>query len=452
MKYFIWVLGCAMNNSDAERISAILDLLGYKKTEKESEADLIITVACSVRQHAIDRIYGKAKVWRKLKAQNPKLKTILTGCVLENDRQKMEEMFNVIFNIDDLGKLPEILGRGTVEEESEFLGKSGEYLGIVPAYESSFRAYVPIMTGCDNFCTYCAVPYTRGREKSRPEEEIIIECKTLIAKGFREITLLGQNVNSYRQSGTGNQGKNNGFVELLKKIDKIPGDFRVYFYSNHPKDISDELINIMPTLKHFPAYIHLPLQSGNDRILNIMNRHYTKDEYLNLVAKIKKSLPDVTLTTDIMVGFPGEGVKEFADTVDVMKKAKYDMAFIAQYSSRPGTASVKFDDDVPKIKKADREKELVRILSHTALENNKKLIGSIQKVLIDGKKGNNYYGRTEGYKVVEIEDSDHPERENRAEGSPIKHNKLKTQKILLGQFYYIKIKSVTAWKLNGTVV
>jgi tRNA-2-methylthio-N6-dimethylallyladenosine synthase len=416
MKYYFWVLGCAMNYSDAERIGSVLSMLGYKKTEDEQEADLIVTVSCSVRQHAIDRIYGKVEEWAKRKRKEPNLKTILTGCVLEKDRAKMAKVFDVIFEIEDLGKLPGLLGEVVAEDKVDKMGRSGEYLGIAPAYESTFRAYVPIMTGCNNFCTYCAVPYTRGREMSRPKTEIIAEIKELIKRGFKEITLLGQNVNSYEF----------GFAELLAEIDKIPGDYRVYFYSNHPKDMSDDLINLMPTLKHFPAYIHLPLQSGDDQIIRAMNRHYTKESYLGLVTKIRKVLPKVALTTDIIVGFPGEGEAELADTADVMEKAKFDMAFLAQYSSRPGTKAAKLEDSVSKEEKKHREKVLLAILAKTAKENNERFVGTIQKVLIDGEKNGKFFGRTEGYKVVEIKTD---------------------QALTLGQFVDVEIKSATAWKL-----
>lgn len=429
MKYYFWVLGCAMNYSDAERIAAVFDLLGYEKTEEETQADFIITVACSVRQKAIDRIHGKLKSWKKLKKKNPNLKLILTGCVLEKDRKQMAEVFDVVFEINDLGKLPSYIGEILDEEKVEVLGKSGEYLGLVPSYESHFRAYVPIMTGCNNFCSYCAVPYTRGREKSRPKDEVISEIKNLVKKSYKEITLLGQNVNSYQF----------GFAELLKSLDEIEGDHRIYYYSNHPKDMSEELISTLPKLKHFPPYIHFPLQSGNDEIIRKMNRRYTKESYLALVGKIKKALPEITLTTDIIVGFPGETEAAFQDTVDVMKEAKFDMAFIAQYSPRSGTVSAKLPDDVPKTIKKLREKTLVGILSQTANENNQKIVGTVQKVLIDGVKKGKYFGRTAGFKVVEITKID-TSTQLRA-----------SQKLVLGQFIDVEIKSATAWKLFGSL-
>ncbi len=410
-----------MNYSDAERIATVLDSLGYSRTLDENEANLFFVISCSVRQSAINRIYGKVKDLKDRKEQGQELTTILSGCVLETDKKKLAKVFDVIFEIKDLEKLPELLGRKPS-------ARSGEYLSVIPHYESSFRAYVPISTGCDNFCSYCAVPYTRGREKSRPVDEIVAEVQELVKNGYKEITLLGQNVNSYGHDITGNKKDNSPFIKLVQEIDAIPGDYRVYFYSNHPKDMTEELIYALSTLKHFPRYIHLPLQSGNDEILRRMNRHNTKSEYIELVDKIRKELPEVTLTTDIIVGYPGETETQFEDTAEVMRQVKFDMAFIAQYSPRTGTKSAKETNDVSKEAKKRREDTLQHILAETVLEHNQRLVGTTQKVLIDEKKGATYYGRTEGYKVVE----------------------LKTDKPLqIGQFIILKIESATSWKLQG---
>jgi tRNA-2-methylthio-N6-dimethylallyladenosine synthase len=412
-----------MNYSDAERIATVMDLLGYKKTEKEDEADVIITVACSVRQTAIDRIYGKTRDWNKKRLKNSNFKTILSGCVLPEDRKKMEKSFDLIFEIDEMEKLANFLA-----PKKEISDLGGEYLSVMPQRESSFRAFVPIMTGCNNFCSYCAVPYTRGREKSRPQKEVIGEVKELIKKGYKEIHLLGQNVNSYA----------NDFGDLLKKIDAIPGEWRGYFYSNHPKDFSDELIGKIADLKHFPHYIHLPLQSGDNKILKSMNRNYTKREYLELVDKIRKIMPDVVLTTDIIVGYPGEGEKEFSETVEVVKKVKFEMIFIGKYSPRSGTKSAKLTDDVSSDTKKYRDEYLTKLLGDNLEKVNSKFVGQTLGALIDEKKparhpdgGKKYYGRTEGYKVVEIK-TDQP--------------------FGLGQFVEVEITGSTAWKLFGEII
>lgn len=452
MKYYFWILGCAMNYSDAERMATVLESLGYTKTEVETEADLFIVISCSVRQSAMLRIYGKVKELNEYRIQNPEFRTILTGCVLEKDQKKLKRVFDIMMTMEDLPKLPGLLSDTSLTPSSSQTkqinyksvdlgsplangardsslrwndGFIGDYLSITPHYESSFRAFVPISTGCDNFCTYCAVPYTRGREKSRPMNEIVSEVKKLIKNGYKEITLVGQNVNSYGTNSK-NQITNDNFISLLKKLDAIPGSHRIYFYSNHPKDMTDELIETLAKLKHFPHYIHLPLQSGNDEIIRKMNRHYTKEQYLALVAKIRKAMPDVALTTDIIVGFPGETEEQFQDTVDVMKQSEYDMAFIAQYSPREGTVSAKLADDVPKAEKIRREKILQEIVKKTVLAHNQKLVDTTQRVLLDEHKKDKYYGRTEGYKVVEIKTD---------------------QALELGQFIEVKIESVSSWKL-----
>jgi len=407
-----------------------------------------------------DRIYGKAKIWKKLKLVNRNLKLILTGCVLEKDKPKMGKIFDAVFEIKELDKLPPLLDCHSVLDTESIQKKgldsrlrgndkecaSNEYLNILPKYESLFRAFVPIMTGCNNFCSYCAVPYVRGREKSRAAKEIIAEVKSLIEKGYKEITLLGQNVNSYgvrQKSKSKSQNYNSKFISLLKKIDKIVGDYRVYFYSNHPKDMSDELIKILPKLKHFPRYLHLPLQSGNNDILAKMNRYYTQKQYLDLVAKIKKTMPDVALTTDIIVGFPGETKKQFEDTKKMMEKVSYDMAFLAQYSLRPGTIAAKMVDDVPKAEKVRRGKILQQVLAGTVLKNNKKLVGKTVRVLIDEQKNGKWYGRTEGYKVVEIDTSG---------GRTLKKPQGPTSDLELGQFVNVKILKAESWKLIGKLV
>lgn len=418
MKYYLWILGCAMNYSDAERLVSVLESLGYSRTVKEDEADIVFVIACSVRQSAIDRIYGKTKTWRKIKKKRV-LKLFLSGCVLEKDQPKMKEIFNEIFDIKDLSNLPGLLG------EKNRVAK--DYLKIKPEYGSDFQAYMPISTGCDNFCSYCAVPYTRGREKSRSKNEIIGEVRDLVGRGYKEITLLGQNVNSYGQDLKG-KNDNSEFISLLEEIDKISGDYRIYFYSNHPKDMTDDLIDCISELKHFPRYIHLPLQSGNDEIIKKMNRHYTKEKYLKLAKKIKEKIPDVVLTTDVIVGFPGEGEKEFNDTKEVMEKVGFEMAFIAQYSKRPGTKAAKLTDDISKSEKVRREKILTKVLAESSLKKNKKLIGKKVRVLFDKEKNGKAYGRTDGYKVVEVK----TDRNN-----------------LTGRFLQVEIVEVTPWKLIG---
>lgn len=403
-----------MNYSDAERATSLLREAGYQAAP-EAEADIILVFACSVRQKAIDRIYGKVKGWNKKRRRNPQFKTILSGCVLPQDKKGLSSSFDLIFEIKDLHLLRKFLAPKTIVDDCK------DYFNIPPLSKSSFRAYVPIMTGCDNFCSYCAVPYTRGREVSRSQEEVVRECRELIARGYREITLLGQNVNSYKF----------GFPELLKQIDALRGNFRIYFYSNHPKDFSKELLQLLPNLKHFPPYIHLPLQSGSNEILRKMNRHYTAEEYLALVDRIRESLPQVTLTTDIIVGYPEEGEEEFEDTLEVVKKARFEMIFVGQYSPRPGTVSAKVKDNVSSETKKIREKILTETTKNYLSQKNQELVGHKLEILIDEEKSGNYFGRTAGYKVVEIK-TDQP--------------------LEIGQFYEAKIIEAEPWKLAGEII
>ncbi|RJO60216.1 MiaB/RimO family radical SAM methylthiotransferase [candidate division WS5 bacterium] len=514
MKYYIWALGCAMNKSDAERIASVLSNADYTKTREESEADIIVTVACSVRQHAIDRIYGKVEKWNEMRAKRP-LITILSGCVLEADRKKMKRFFDLIFDIKELQKLKQFLEQNTKSETlnpKQYQNKNDknikddalnfenwdlfrnskleirnceDYLSINPIRESSFMAYVPISTGCDNFCTYCAVPYTRGREVSRPAEEIITEVRELIEKGYKEITLLGQNVNSYgftqKNRRTKQQNNNpviyttppsslseakdlrdssgsalrmtNNFVKLIKEIDKIPGIYRVYFYSNHPKDLSNELIETIPKTIHFPHYIHLPLQSGSDKILKAMNRHYTQENYIGLVKKIKDNVPQVAITTDIIVGFPGETKKDFEETKKVVKEVGFGMIYIGKFSPRPGTIAAKLKDNVPKEEKERRWQELTGLLKAHLEKENKSYIGSVMKVLIDSEKKGKYYGRTDNYKVVEIDNPVILSRtKNLRDPSLTLEDDKAKQTNLIGQFVNIEITDSSAWMLKGEIL
>ena len=303
MKYFIKTFGCQMNKSDSERVATVLKRQGYKKVKNEKDAlqpgsgqaDLIIVNACSVRQSAVDRVYGLLLKFKKLKTYNSNLKTVLTGCVLKSDKKKFEKFFDKVLNI------------------KEFLGEN--YLSLKPLYSSSFSAFVPIMTGCNNFCSYCVVPHTRGREISRSPKEIIKEVRSLVRKGYKEITLLGQNVNSYKgkiknkkqkTKNTDKKSKTINFSNLLQILNKVSGKFIIKFLTNHPKDFSDKLIDAIAKCKKVAKEIHLPVQSGDDKILRRMNRGYTVGQYKNLVNRIREKIPQVKISTDVIVGFPGE--------------------------------------------------------------------------------------------------------------------------------------------------
>lgn len=326
MKYYLLTLGCQMNISDSQRIATKLESLGYKSAP-EKEADLVVVNACSVRQHAVDRIWGKIKKWQD---QNKRI--LITGCVLNTDKKKFSSKNIDIFNITELDNL-----NSALKQHSNVLLNNGissreicgDYFDIQPKLDGKI-AFIPIMTGCDNFCSYCAVPYTRGREVSRPIKDIIKEIKTALKNGYKEILLLGQNVNSYKinqKSKVKNQNDNvkckidnQYFIKLLQTIDNLPGDFRFNFISSNPHDMGDELIDCFANLKKWPCELHLPMQSGDDKILKKMNRKYNSDQYLVLISKIKNQISKIKISTDVIVGFPGETKKQFENTYNMCKK------------------------------------------------------------------------------------------------------------------------------------
>jgi len=346
MKYFIKTFGCQMNESDSERIAAFLEKQGYKKTSDMAKANLIVINACSVRQTAIDRIFGLKPKILKSKIRNPKLETILTGCILKSDKSKFEQFFDAILNIKDFFNYTLFHDRIKVYSD---------YLELRAKYSNSKSAFVPIMTGCNNFCSYCVVPYTRGREISRPVKEIINEVKLLIKRRYKEITLLGQNVNSYLPADGAGQYN---FAKLLQKINEIPGNFQIKFLTSHPKDMSDELIDTVAKCEKISKEIHLPIQSGDNEILRKMNRGYTIKQYKNLIEKIRTKIPQAEITTDVIVGFPGESKKQFENTVKAFEEIKFAKAYVNKYSTRTGTPASKSKDNVPLAEKKRRWKIL----------------------------------------------------------------------------------------------
>jgi len=421
-----------MNKSDSERIASILENTGYKSASNIREADLILVNMCSVRQSAVDRVWGLTQKFKKLKTMNYKLQTVLTGCILRRDKKKFAKMFDLIFNIKDLARLPNILNT-----EYSILNTK-DYLGIQPRHKTNFSAFIPISNGCNNFCAYCVVPFTRGSLICRDHREILKEAKDVAHRDFKEIWLLGQNVNDYSwnmEHGTWNKVN---FAKLLRMVNDIPGNFWIRFTSSHPKDFSDELIKTIAECKKVTEYINLPVQSGDNQILKRMNRSYTIEYYKNLVKKIRKAIPNVCLSTDVIVGFPGETKKQFENTVSLFKEIKFDMAYISEYSLRSQTAAFKMKDNIPKKEKERRRKVLTEILKETALENNRKYIGKEVEALITKHKTYNLkqfcIGKTRHYKTIKLQVS----------GSKLQD--------LVGQFIKLKITSCLSWGLKGTVL
>lgn len=389
MKYCLVSLGCQMNISDSERVSSVLASLGHSPTDVEEDANILGLVACSVRQRATDRAYAKIRKWNAWK-NSRNLTTFITGCVLPIDQQRFLDLFDLYFPIDELPKLADMLHGIDATEAGRDL--AGGFWSIEPAYESSFEAYVPIQNGCDKFCSFCAVPYTRGREVSRPSGEILNEIESLIERNYKSITLLGQNVNSY---GNDRGGRECSFAELLRKIGDLTAQREqetwIYFTSPHPSDMTRDVLHTIAEYPSLGKQIHLPMQSGDDEVLRRMNRNYTIERYRRIVGDIKSTIPEATLFTDIIVGFPGETEAQFERTRAALREFRFNMAYIAMYSPRPGARSERLDDDVPHEEKKHRLHELSKELKAISLQHNTALTGKTIRVLITG------LDRKEGY-------------------------------------------------------
>lgn len=429
--YHIITIGCQMNKVDSERLAAFLEEQGFSFTKIAERAALVLINTCGIRQSAEDRIYGLVN---QIKKKSPSTKVIITGCLSQRlDVQKrLQGRADLFLPINEIVKLPEILAGDEYQPyfslDSVRLKQGEKYLAISPKHTSHFTAHVPIGNGCNNFCAYCVVPYARGREVYRPAGEIIKEVQDLIKKDYREIILLAQNVNSY-------QDKNYDFAKLLSRLTKLPGQFWLRFSSSHPKDLSPDLIKVFASSPKICSHLHLAVQSGNNQILKAMNRRYTVEQYSRLIKKIRLARPEAAITTDVIVGFPGETKVQFADTMTLFKKIKFDLAYIAKYSPRPGTAAYKLVDNISLVEKKRREQALTKVLRQTALANNKKYLGQTVEVLIEGQKHNGqYYGKTGSYKTVLID-------------GPVKKN-LK----IIGKFVKVKIRAVHDFGLDGSLV
>ena len=406
-KYYILTMGCQLNENDSEKLCGMLEKMGYIKTENQKQADLILFNTCCVRENAEDKLFGKLGEVKKQKETN---KTIIAigGCMMQEKHitekiNKSYPYYDIIFGTHTLHKFPEDLYKviSNRKKQEDILDIDGEiYEGLPIKRNDNQKASVAIMNGCNNFCTYCIVPYVRGRERSRKPEDIINEIKQLANEGYKEITLLGQNVNSYN----GENGVN--FAKLLQMIVKIDGIERIRFISPHPKDFTDDVIEVIAENEKICKIIHLPLQSGSSNVLKAMNRKYTKEQYLNLVDKMKNKIPNVLFSTDIIVGFPGETEEDFEDTLDVVRKVKFEQVYMFIYSRRVGTPADKMENQIPEEIKHKRFDKLKELVEKQTEQNNEKYLGTIQKVLVEGVSKNNenmLTGRTETNKVVNFD-------------------------------------------------
>ena len=404
-KYYILTMGCQLNENDSEKLAGMLCEMNYTETKEMQDADIVIFNTCCVRENAEERLFGKVGEVKKLK-ENKDVLLAIGGCMMQEKAMldKIKQSYHyvdIVFGTHTMQNLPEDVYKALIKREKvkDVIDIDGEiYEGLPIKRNDKFKASVTIMYGCNNFCTYCIVPYVRGRERSREPEKILEEVKILAKEGYKEITLLGQNVNSYK----GNE-KIRNFADLLNEVCKIDGIERVRFISPHPKDFTDDVIEAIANNEKICKIIHLPLQSGNSKVLKEMNRRYTKEQYLALVEKMKDRIPNIVFSTDIIVGFPGETDEEFEDTLDVVRKVNFEQIFMFIYSPRIGTPAEKRDDQVPEDIKHIRFDKLKDLYDSHVDENNEKYIGTNQKVMIEGYSKNNnemYTARTDTNKVV----------------------------------------------------
>ncbi len=409
--YHIWTIGCQMNKAESERLASRFEELGYQPAKNIGEADLIVLNSCVVRQSAEERVVNKLRDLGRLKQEKPEIMLALTGCLVDADAARLKKKFP---HVDQFFK---------AGDQAPWLEKTGApSLPIRPAPS----VYVTISQGCDNFCSYCIVPYRRGRERSRPLEEIVCEVKALVRRGAKEIILLGQNVDSY---GHDLKGKPE-LADLLAELHKIEGLARLRFLTNHPKDMSRRLIEAIAGLEKVCEQINLPAQAGSDAILKAMKRGYTVEQYRRLVARILEKAPDIAISTDIIVGFPGESEGQFQETLDLLSEIKFATVHVAAYSTRPGTAAAReLADDVPSDEKKARLAEIERLQEKIQAESNARLLGETLEILVEGKKKGKWYGRTRTDKLVFFSsDRDYH-----------------------GQLVNLKIDKTSAWSLQGII-
>ena len=429
-----------MNLSDGERVTSVLDEAGYTWTDNEEEAGLIGILACSVRQKAIDKVYSRISKWNKWK-NHKNLVTFISGCILPNDHEKFLKLFDITFQMKDLPKLPEMISQYGITMPKNLHPSFDphnenieEFWHVQPSYQSNFEAFIPIQNGCDKFCTFCAVPYTRGREVSRPSKDIIAEVALLVAQGYKSITLLGQNVNSY---GLDKKGEELTFAQLLAEIgelgEKSKKEFWVYFTSPHPRDMNEDVIEVIAKYKALGKQIHLPMQSGDDKVLMRMNRKHNMERYRGLIQSIRRIIPEATIFTDIIVGFTGETEEQFENTRLAMEEFKFNMSYTAIYSPRPGATSHRWVDDIPQEEKKRRLHILTNELRKHNLPFNKKMIGKTVRVLVRGtdRKEGFLSSYTEGKLIVRFAS------ENQG---------------LIGKFADVKITSATDFSMEGELV
>ncbi len=425
MRFYIETYGCQMNIADSELVTTILINNGYQEATTLDEADIIIFNTCSVRQHAEERVLGRIANEKSRKRSNPGLRIGVIGCMaqrLQEELMEIQDGIDFVVGVDQYSEIPHLLASDSERIAADF-NKEEIYNDIYPTRQGKLNAFVTIMRGCNNFCSYCIVPYTRGRERSRPISDILTEVKEAGDKGFPDITLLGQNVNSYDFEGI-------KFPDLIREINKIDSIKRIRFVTSHPKDLSDELIYAMKESDKVCKNIHFAMQSGNTEILKRMNRGYTSEHFYNRILKLREVMPDIAITTDVIAGFSGESEEQFMDTYNLMAKIEFDYAFMYKYSPRRGTKAAEFTDQVPEAIRLDRLQRLIEMQRKITLEKYQKQIGNVVEVLVENlskKSAEEVSGKTDDFKICVFPGSAD----------------------LIGKFVKVKITDATAGTLIG---
>lgn len=425
--------GCQQNEEDSEKLRGYLSEMGFEMTEDEFKADVIVINTCAVREHAEMRVFGNLGQLTHSKKENPNQIIAVCGCMVQQEHivDKIRKSFrqvDLVFGPDELWRFPELLLSVLTKHKRVFAPGSGDGCvaeGVPHLRSDKVKAWLSIMNGCNNFCTYCIVPYTRFRERSRHAEEIVKEARELVASGYKEITLLGQNVNSYGRD----LADGVSFAQLIRMVNDIEGDFVIRFMTSHPKDATEELFAAMRDCEKCEKHLHLPLQSGSDRILKAMNRHYDSEKYLSLVEKVREMIPDIVLTTDIIVGFPGETDEDFEDTLKVIEKVRFDAMFTFIYSKRVGTPAAEMTDPFTREEKQVHFDKLIETQNRISEEIHKDYIGKKERVLLDGKDREEgiLTGRTLGGRLVRVS----------------------ADESLVGSFVDVKIIDCNTWALRG---
>lgn len=435
-KFYLKTYGCQMNEHDSENIEALLTFLGFKKVSDYLDADLVLLNTCSIRENAHNKAFGMLGRLKHLKQEKKDLLVGLCGCMAQeasvvDSILKDYPWVNFVFGTHNMYQLPEIIDKAIEEnkQQIEVFSREGDLIEGLPVLRvNNYKAYVNIIYGCNKFCTYCIVPYTRGRERSRLKEDVLKEVQSLVNDGYKEVTLLGQNVNAYGKDIYDDYS----FADLLEDVAKM-GILRIRFTTSHPWDFTDRMIEVIGKYSNIMPSVHLPVQSGSSRILKLMGRRYTKESYLELFNKIKKTVPGVSISTDIIVGFPGETEEDFQETLDLVRTCKYDNAFTFVFSKREGTPACRLEDPVPLKEKEERLQRLNEVVNHYFLENNKALVGKDVEVLVEGisEKKNMYYGYSDTNKLVNFSSS---------------------KEIKAGDLVTVKIVEAKTWSLDGELV